>query len=66
MASQFEKDILEVWENRAEIRDPDPILGQAMNHLGHQIVAPPANCELRVAASHRFDSRNRSKSFFRD
>ena len=35
-----------------------------MNHLGHEIVAPAANCELRVAADHRVDSRDSSKALF--
>ena len=37
MTSQFEKDVLKVGENRAEIRDQDAILGQTMNHLGDKI-----------------------------
>ena len=62
VTGQFEKDVLKVRENRAEIGDPDPILGQTMNHLGDQIVAPTPNGELRVAADDRLDSRDRSKA----
>src|SRR5258708_40124087 len=35
VTSQFEKDVLQVGEDCAEIRDSNPILGQTMNHLGH-------------------------------
>src|ERR1700680_4385935 len=64
VTGQFEKDVLKVRENRAEIRDPNPILGQTMNHLGDEIVAPTPNRELRVAADYRLDSRDRSKALY--
>src|SRR5439155_24066896 len=34
VTGQFEKDILKVGENRAEIGEPYPILRQTMNHRG--------------------------------
>src|ERR1700733_2584471 len=61
VTGQFEKDILKVGENRAEIRDPDAILGQTMNYLGDEIVTSAPNCELRVAADYTLDSRDGSK-----
>src|ERR1700687_5998286 len=50
VTSKFEKDVLKVGQNRAKIRNPDPILGKTMNHLGHEIVAPAANGEPPVIA----------------
>src|ERR1051326_5059210 len=64
MASQFDKNVLKVRKDCAEIRDSDAILGQTMNHLGDEIVAPAANRELRVAADHRLDQRDGSKALF--
>src|ERR1700691_716313 len=63
VTGQFEKDVLQVGENGAEIRDPDAILRQTMNHLGDEIVAVTPDGELRVAANDRLDSRNISKTF---
>src|SRR5260370_39685900 len=64
MTRQLEKDVLKVGQNRPEIRDPDLILGQTMNHLGHQVVAPAVNGESKVSAVHRFNSGDRPKAFF--
>src|ERR1700679_568457 len=63
MTGQFQKDIFKVRENRAELRDPDPILGKALNHLGDEIVASSPNGELRITAGHCLDARNRSEAF---
>ena len=62
VTSQFKKDIFQIGENGAEIRDPDPIFGQTMNHLGDQIVAMPTNRKRRVVTNNRLDSRNRPKT----
>src|SRR5271165_2264776 len=62
MTCQFQKNVLKVREDGAEISNPDVILGQTMNHLGDKIVAGSANRELRVAADHRLYSRDRSKA----
>src|SRR3984885_1950913 len=51
-ARELEKDVLKVGENGAEIRDADPILRKTMNHLGDQVVAPPANGASRVFAGY--------------
>src|SRR5579872_63321 len=64
MASQFDKDVLKVRKDCAEIRDSDAILRQTMNHFGDKIISPAANRELRVAADYRLDSRDRSKALF--
>ena len=64
VTGQFEKDILKVGENRAEISNPDSILGQTMNHLGDEIVAATPNREsasrCNVIASTRGIVRKRS------
>src|SRR5882724_11241979 len=66
MTDQLEKDVLKIEKNRAEIRDPHPVLKQTMNHLGHQVIAPAANGESRVRAVHRFNSGDRPKALFSD
>src|SRR5229473_1939189 len=37
-----------------------------MNHLCHEIVAPPANGESQVSARHRLNSRDCPKALFSD
>src|SRR5437762_3548978 len=46
MAGQFQKDVLQVGQHGAKVGDPYPVLGQAMDYLAHEVVAPPANREL--------------------
>src|SRR6266853_3967819 len=41
MAGQFQKNVLQVGQHGAEVGDPDPILGEALDHLGHEVVATP-------------------------
>src|ERR1700731_1023405 len=60
-ASQLEKDVLKVGENGAEIRDPNPMLRQTVNHPGDQVVAPPSNGESHVVVGYRLHFRNRLK-----
>src|SRR4029077_17452697 len=62
VTSQFEKDVLKVRKNCAEFCYPEPVLGQTVNHFGHEIVAVTSNRELRVAADDHLDSRDRSKA----
>src|ERR1700733_15001152 len=62
VAGQFEKHVLKVGENRAEVRNPDPILRKTMNYLGDKIVASTPNRELRVAAEYRLDSRSKERT----
>jgi hypothetical protein len=50
-AGQFKKNVLEIGENRAEFSDPDPVLGQTVDHQGHEIVTQTANREPQVAAA---------------
>jgi hypothetical protein len=61
VAGQFQQDVLRVRENRAEIRDPEPILGKTLNHLGHWVVTSAANGDPGLAASHCFRLRDRPK-----
>ena len=62
--SQFEKDVLERWELRAEVDDPNPMLRQAMDDLGHEIIPAAANRDVHPLAAHRVDVRNRSKALY--
>jgi hypothetical protein len=62
---QLEKNVLKVGQNCPEIRDPDPILGQAMNRLGNKIVAAPNNREALLDAGHRRNSWELLKELFR-
>src|SRR6476469_2332695 len=57
-ASQLEKDVLKVGDGRAEFSDPNPILRQAVNHVGDKIVSPPANGESHVGAGYRLNRWN--------
>src|ERR1041384_2651140 len=34
VAGQFQKNVLQVGQHGAEVGDPDPILGEALDHLG--------------------------------
>src|SRR5262249_38595517 len=52
MACQFQKDVLQVRQHGSEVCDPDPILGETVNHLCHEVVAPPLKSKLRVLAHH--------------
>src|SRR5579863_2360470 len=69
MAGHFEKNVLEVRQHRAEVGDPDAVLGQTMDHLGHEILAVPLDRESRVLARHRVSSYcfcrgDRAQAFF--
>src|SRR5260370_30800585 len=66
MAGQFQKDVLQVGQHGAEVGDPDPILGETLDHLGHEVVAPPLTRELGVLAHHVLNLRNRSQTFLGD
>src|SRR5216684_1513524 len=41
MAGQLQKDVLQVRQHGSEVGDPDPVLGQTMDYLAHEVVAPP-------------------------
>jgi hypothetical protein len=62
VTGQFEEDILKVGENRAEIGDPYPILGQTVNDFGDKILAAAPNREMRRTARDRVDSGDCSKT----
>jgi hypothetical protein len=64
MTGQFEKNVFKIGENGTEIRDPDVILGKAMNYFGHQVVATAANRESQVSADYRLHSGDGAKTFF--
>src|SRR5580700_2110290 len=64
MAGQFQKDVLQVGQHGAEVGDPDPILGETLDHLGHEVVAPPLKSELVVLAHRVLNLRNSSQAFF--
>src|SRR5580704_17633516 len=66
MTRQFQKHIFKIRHDRPEIRDPNSILGKAMNHLGHQIIAAAPNGESRIRAHHCLNPRDRAKALFRD
>src|SRR5437763_8305544 len=64
MAGEFQKDVLEVGRLGAEVGDPDPIFGETLDHLGHEVVAPALKSEPGVLAYHVLNLWNRSKTFF--
>src|ERR1700733_1572158 len=53
MAGQLQKYVLQVGQHGAEVGDPDPILGQTMYHLGHEVVAASPNAEAGILASYQ-------------
>src|SRR5712692_1185926 len=46
MAGQLQKDVLQVRQHGSEVGDPYPVLGQTMDYLAHEVVAPHPNREL--------------------
>src|ERR1700682_754081 len=38
MAGQFQEDVVQVGQHGAKVSDPNPVLGQAMDHLRHKVV----------------------------
>src|SRR5579872_6391377 len=64
MAGQCEEDVLQVRQHGAEVGDPDPILGQTMDYLAHEVVPQPLNCELRAVAHHGLHLWDRAQAFF--
>src|SRR5947209_15457038 len=41
MAGEFQKHVLEVGQHCAEVGDPDPIIGETLDHLGNEVLTPP-------------------------
>lgn len=66
MAGQFQKDVFQVGQHGTEVGDPDPILGETLDHLGHEVVAPSLKSEPGVLAHQVLHLRNRSQAFFGD
>src|SRR5579871_3061543 len=64
MAGQFQENVFQVGQHRAEVGDPNPILGETLNHLGHQIVALALNRESGLLPRHPLDARDRTQTFF--
>src|ERR1700688_1707486 len=54
MAGQFQKDVLQIGQHGAKVGHPDPILGETLDHLSHEIVAPPLKGELGSLGASRF------------
>src|ERR1017187_1052 len=52
MAGELQKDVFQAGQHGAKIGDPDAVLGQTLDHLGHESVAQPLNRELRVSPRH--------------
>src|SRR5437762_1604517 len=48
MAGQFQKDVLQVGQHSSDVGDPDPILGETLEHFGDEVVAPPLKGERGV------------------
>src|SRR5579864_3538340 len=53
MSGQLQKHVFERGEHSTEIGDPDPVFGQTLDHLCHELVAPPLNREARLLARHQ-------------
>src|SRR6476469_1956510 len=61
VAGQPEKDILERRKHRSEIGDPDSMLGEALDHVRDEAVAPTSNRDGAVLLADLLDARELSK-----
>src|SRR4051812_22879425 len=65
VARQLQEHVFEVRGSCPEVGHTDPVLGQARDHLGHQIVAPAANRDPIVLSRHVVHARHRAKPLVR-
>src|SRR5688500_4841016 len=61
-AGELEIRILERRHGRAEVGDPDAVLGDASDHIGHQILTRSLNGDPRAVDRDLRDPRDRSKT----
>ena len=62
MTGELEEHVLERGQFRAEIADPNLVLGQALDHVSDKAVAMAADREVRVGAHHLVHIRQRVKA----
>src|SRR6476659_9931471 len=65
VARQLQEHVFEVWSAGPEVGHPDPMLGQARDDFGHQIVAAAANRDPIVVSGHFVHARHRAKPIVR-
>src|SRR5277367_2875099 len=53
MTGNFQKDVLEIREDGPEVGHTNVILGEAMNHLRHEIIARASYGETLLRAGYR-------------
>src|ERR1700740_282319 len=63
MAGECDENIFEIGEHCPEVRDFDPVLRQAVNYVGHEVVPGTTNREAEILARDRLKSWGRSKMF---
>ena len=63
MPGQFQEDVLERRDDGAKVGDVNPMLGETLNHAGHEVVSHAVNRAAPVLARHVEDARDRSKPF---
>src|SRR4249919_1976031 len=61
VAGDREKDVLERRQQRAEVGRPNPVLGQALDDVGHEILAAAADDVALIAPLDRVDRRDSPK-----
>src|SRR5262245_7650092 len=61
MPSQFQKHILEVRLFASELRDPDPVLRDAVNDIGHEILASASQRKPASVLLHRLEAGDRGE-----
>src|SRR5215467_2438494 len=64
MAGKFQKHVLQVGQHGAEVGDADPVFGQTLDYLAHEVVSPPLNRELGALVHHRLHAWDRVQTFF--
>ena len=52
MTGHREKDILEGGQHRAKVGDPNPVLGQTLDHVCHDVVAAAADRDAALLSRH--------------
>src|SRR5580700_1513707 len=64
MAGQFQKNVLQIRQHSTKIGDADAVLGETLDHLGHEVVAAALNGETGLLAGHGLCRLNPFEAFF--
>src|SRR6187455_3262860 len=62
MPGYFQKHVLEIWNLRPKLGYPDPVFSEALDHVGHEILAAAAQREHAVTLRQIVDGVDRPKT----